>query len=308
MRERLREFAKTNRFRGKGPLCVALVVTDHAKNLGLPLDASRLLTDGGGQVLELGRAKVQGILARHGIERVLAEEGGRTSRGSIGKMRAYVEFLNALSADCKGLELNDVENFWIECVEDFFSGHPFSFRLDGSLGLRAAIRALMKQAEDRQREMPGTMFLGSMMQHLVGAKLALVLGEEDVEQHNSNENDEADNRLGDFEIGDVSIHVSSSPGEALIRKCRANLDAGKKPLIVTTKSEVAEGLADNASIGDRIDVIDFEQFLATNIYERGSFRSEKRQAKLEELFERYNLIVEKFETDPSLRIEFAKGR
>ena len=32
----------------------------------------------------LGQSQVQKILARHGIERVLAAEGGRTSRGMLG--------------------------------------------------------------------------------------------------------------------------------------------------------------------------------------------------------------------------------
>ena len=57
---------------------------------GLPLDPKLLVTQGGGQVLGLGRASVQSVLKRHGIERVLAAEGGRTSRGSLNNMRQYV--------------------------------------------------------------------------------------------------------------------------------------------------------------------------------------------------------------------------
>ena len=59
---------------------------------GLPLDPDQLVTKSGGQVRGLGQSQVQKILARHGIERVLAAEGGRTSRGSLGNMRAYVRF------------------------------------------------------------------------------------------------------------------------------------------------------------------------------------------------------------------------
>ncbi len=42
---------------------------------GLPLDPDQLLTEGGGQVLGLGRSTVQAILERHGVTRVLASEG-----------------------------------------------------------------------------------------------------------------------------------------------------------------------------------------------------------------------------------------
>ena len=41
---------------------------------------------------------MQAILQRHGVACVLASEGGRTSRGSIGNMREYVAPLNQLYA------------------------------------------------------------------------------------------------------------------------------------------------------------------------------------------------------------------
>ena len=98
LNEKLKEFSDKNRMKGKGPLCVALVVTRHGKKLGMPLNPEALLTEAGGQVMGLGKASVQSILKDHGIDRVLAEEGGRTSRGSIGNMRKYVAFLNDLHA------------------------------------------------------------------------------------------------------------------------------------------------------------------------------------------------------------------
>lgn len=69
----LRSFAQHNKFRGKGALCVALVITRRAR-AGLPLEPEKLMTAGVGQVAGLGKAPVQAILARHSIERVLAEE------------------------------------------------------------------------------------------------------------------------------------------------------------------------------------------------------------------------------------------
>ncbi|MBR4876174.1 MAG: DUF4928 family protein, partial [Rhodocyclaceae bacterium] len=124
----LQKFNADRRFGRKGALCVALVVTQHAKK-GLPLDPDALLTEGGGQVLGLGRGAVQAILARHGISRVLAAEGGRTSRGSMSNMREYVAFLNSLAAE-GSLDLDAVEAFWIGRVHEFFAGKPFRIRLD----------------------------------------------------------------------------------------------------------------------------------------------------------------------------------
>ncbi|WP_391349695.1 DUF4928 family protein, partial [Azospirillum sp. A23] len=206
--------------------------------------------------------------------------------------------------------LEAVEAFWVARVNDFFAAKPFSIKLDGNLSLRSVVRNLMAQAEARQKEVPGVMFLGTMMQHLVGAKLDIVIGPGAIVHHGSNQNDAADGRTGDFDICDVSIHVSTAPSEALIRKCRANIDAGLKPIIVSTRKGVvvAEGLSDNAGIGDRVDVIEFEQFIATNIYEIGKFVPAERRATVEGIIARYNEIVSAHETDPSLRIELAPGR
>ena len=99
LQEALIAFTRERKFNRKGPLCVALVMTQQARVKGLPLDSGELLTEGGGQVFGLGKSAVQSILQRHGITRVLASEGGRTSRGSIGNMREYVALLNQLHAE-----------------------------------------------------------------------------------------------------------------------------------------------------------------------------------------------------------------
>lgn len=84
--KQLQEFASSHKFLGsKGPLCVALVITRMAVKQGLPLDAGKWVTAAQGQVLGLGQGAVQAILEDYGIPKVLAAEGGRTSRGSMGK-------------------------------------------------------------------------------------------------------------------------------------------------------------------------------------------------------------------------------
>ncbi len=123
--DKLKDFAQKNHMKGKGPLSVALVVTRHGKKLGMPLDPEALLTDGGGQVMGLGKSAVQSILKEHGIERILAEEGGRTSRGSVGNMRKYVAFLNELSA-LGPIDFEDLEAWWIEPCGSFSRASPSS--------------------------------------------------------------------------------------------------------------------------------------------------------------------------------------
>lgn len=302
--EQLSAFCSKHKFHNKGALCVALVVSRHAREKGLPLCSDQLLTEKGGQVLGLGKSAVQKILKTHGIERVLAAEGGRTSRGSIKNMNIYVEFLNKLHSNA-GFDLNTVETFWIERVRVFFAGKPFSIKLDGSKNLRTLLKDVMAQAEERQKSNPGMQYAGAVLQHIVGAKLDLALGEKDLFEHHSfSTSDEQTGRAGDFLIGDVAIHVTTSPGESLIVRCRDNLDDGYQPLIVTTQRGLtaAEVLAENTGLGERIDVFEAEQFIALNLYELGRFSANGRRVAVQDLVARYNKVIDLYETDPSLKI------
>lgn len=300
----LQDFNKERKFTRKGPLCVALVITQHARE-GLPLNPNKLLTQAGGQVLGLGRSAVQAVLERHGITRVLAAEGGRTSRGSISNMREYTAFLNNLATGGT-VDLDTVEAFWIERVHEFFSAKPFKIRLDASRGLRTLVRDMITQAVERQHNTPGMQYAGAVLQHLVGAKLDCALGTGNFEHNSFSTSDAQLGRNGDFFIGDVAIHVTTAPGEAVIERCRDNINNGHRPIIVTTarRLTVAEGLAENAGLGERIDVFEVEQFVALNLYELGKFAAEGRRIAVGDVVTRYNEIVEEVETDPSLKIEF----
>jgi hypothetical protein len=303
--QELAEFAAKHVFRGKGPLSVALVVTQHARKMGLPLDPEKLVTEGGGQVLGLGKGAVQAILKRHDVARVLASEGGRTSRGSLNNMREYVAFLNGLTGK---IDLDSIEAFWIARVHEFFAGKPFKIKLDASRSLRTVVRDVIAQAVERQKTAPGMYYAGAVLQHLVGAKLDCALGKGKFEHNSFSTADAPGGRAGDFLIGDVAIHVTTSPGEAVIEKCRDNLNDGYRPMLVTLQHglTVAEGLAANVGLGDRIDIFEIEQFVALNLYEIGKFGADGRKTAVTDMVDRYNEVVEEFETDPSLKIELRR--
>lgn len=307
LRDALIRFAAEKRFRGRGPLCVALVMTQHARNMGLPLDPEKIVTGGGGQVLGLGKGAVQSILKKHGITRVLAAEGGRTSRGSLGNMREYVAFLNGLHA-IGPINLDAIEAFWIEKVHEFFAAKPFKIRMDASNSLRTVVRHVLSQAEERQKQSAGVHYAGAVLQHLVGAKLDCALGKGKLEHNSFSTADAPSQRKGDFFVGDVAIHVTTSPGESVIERCYDNLNDGHRPILVTLQRglTVAEALAENKGIAHRIDVFEIEQFVALNLYELGQFGADGRKTAIVDLVKRYNEIIEEVETDPSLKIELRR--
>jgi hypothetical protein len=170
------------------------------------------------------------------------------------------------------------------------------------------VRDVIAQALDRQKNTPGMHYGGAVLQHLVGAKLECALGEGQIKHNSFSTADAPGGRVGDFLIGDVAIHVTTSPGEAVIAKCRDNLNDGYRPMLVTLQRglTVAEGLAGNVGLGDRIDIFEIEQFVALNVYEWGKFAAEGRKTAVTELVDRYNEIIEEYETDPSLKIELRR--
>ena len=299
----LGEFASTEKVSSKGKLCLVLVVTRNAKAIGFPLAESDFITDKEGQVKGLGRSAVQAILGDYGITKVLAEEGGRTSRGSMGLMKAYLAFLNAY---VKPLDLDSVEAWWIERVKVYLSAKPFRFNVDNSKTISNAISFLIEQAEQRQSGNPGTTYVGAMYQHLVGAKLSVAMPGIELDHHGYSVSDDSSARNGDFHIDDAVIHVTSFPQEALIRKCQRNIEDSKKPIIVTSIRgfPVADSLLVNMGIRDRVDIFEITQFLSINVNELSHFKSDNNRNTISSILFTYNDIVEQVETDPSLKIDF----
>ena len=299
----LSQFESDHRVNSKGSLSVTLVITRASSGQKAPYIPEDFLTPKGGQVSGLSGSAVQAILADHGITRILAEEGGRTSRGSISLMQAYLDLLNKLHKKDL-LDFPAIEGWWVECVKKYFSSKPFSIKIDPSKSLRSIVSDLIEAAFDRQRECQGTMIAGAVMQHLVGAKLEIALPEAKIDHKGFSVADAPGGRKGDFLVGDTSIHVTTAPSEALIRKCRDNLNENLRPLIITTQggSGGAGALAKDADVDDRIDILEIAQFIATNIYELSGFEHSKRPVKIRDLVNAYNRIIDQTETDPSLKI------
>lgn len=151
-------------------------------------------------------------------------------------------------------------------------------------------------------------YVGAMLQHLVGAKIDIVLGVGKIHHHGFSVADHSTNRQSDYQVENVAIHVTTHPTEALVRKCGNNLKAGLKPLIITLAEadRPAEFTLKTFDLQERVDVLDAAQFLVANVYERSFFiKAADCKLTLVGLLTRYNAIVDDCETDPSLRIKLS---
>jgi len=301
--QQLEDFKASNGFLGRGKLGLALVVTRKAKRNGLPLIPASLLTPNQGQVSGLSGSAINKILREYGVTRSIGTEAGRTSRGTVLAAQEYALFLNALHTD--GLaDLEEIERWWVARLVDFFNSQPFKLNYDQSRTLRAMLQDLLDQAVKRQRESPGTTYVGAVLQHMVGAKLELALPEIEISHHGFSVADSVSARSGDFVIDDAAIHCTTAPTEALLEKCRNNLQASVRPIILTIGKgmEAAEVMAETKGISGRVEILDAIQFLAANLYELSLFKTSERRITIERLTERYNEIVDANEPDPSLKI------
>ena len=303
--ERLKTFQAKNHITTKGPLSLVVQFTRMVKDKTFPLNPDDFQTSSKGQVAGLGGANLKKILMEHGITQQLSSEGGRTSRGSMGLMIKYVDFLNAWNAE-EAVDFSIVEDFWAEQVREYFRNQPFVLTADTSKTIGANLDDLFEQAKKRQKQNPGTQYLGTVLQHLVAAKLCLILPEGSFEIHGASVADGPTDRNGDFVINSAVIHCTTMPGALLIEKCKANIRAGLHPVIITVFDRVhtALNLSEDADLTGRVEVWDVRQFLSSNVHEHSLFDEAKKNATLSKIVTRYNAIVAEAENDPSLRIEF----
>ena len=300
MNDQFEEYYKSLKSRSKGVLSIHVILTDEFQKSGLPSSHVKLLTPNGGQVSCLSGSRLASILNKHGIKRKLASEGGRTSRGSIENARRYLSFLSSLET----CNLNDAMLFWIGKVIDHFNSKPFQLNLSTHQTFEAAFEDLFNQARARQKENPGTQYIGALLQHLTGAKIETMTGL--ALSHNSfTTADEQTGRHGDFDVGTSAIHVTASATEALILKCVENIKSGADPVIVTLRSQLGAvtTLAENHGISDRLSILGISQFLTSNFLEKGHFDKVKAKVAMKEAVVRYNELIEEFETDLSMKIK-----
>ena len=290
-------------------MAVGMVMLDHMGAV-FPLTQEAYISAQGSQVKELGGAKIREILARYGETRPFRSEGGRTSRGSLVLAREFAALLNESQAATPYLTASHAERAFarqlmqrwvVELLqEQYFNRQRIEAELDHRRPMKFAVRMLLQAARDR-----GGTTAGAVAQHLVGAKLSLRFPDQEISNESYTTADQQTERPGDFLVGDTAIHVTMSPGENVIsNRCRANIRAGFRPLVLVPEDRVAaaDQLVDNANLEGQVAVNSIENFVGQNIEEIAGFSDEGIKTGLRDLLERYNERVQAVESDPSLKI------
>lgn len=288
-------------------MTVGLIMCEHMMEQ-FPLAESKWFA--GTQVSLLGGSRINKILARYGEARALASEGGRTSRGSQELARGFHVAVNESSAADALAEASfqvrtDVVKLlqaaMVERIQtDFFDRQRLRIEYRSHEPTRVAITQLLGAAGRR-----GGNATGAVAQHLVGAALCLQYPEMDVDNHSYTTADEQTGRVGDFVVENAALHVTTAPGEALMRKCETNLALDLFPMVLTLRERIAaaEGLAGNFNIADLISVRNIVEFVADAVDIPAKYARGQMVTRLRGLLDAYNARVAAAEPDPSLQVE-----
>lgn len=114
------------------------------------------------------------------------------------------------------------------------------------------------------------MYEGAVLQHLVGAKLQLLMkNKQEIEHNGFSVADAPTGRSGDFIVGNTIIHVTTAPSELLMDKCLDNIHSRYRPFIITVLESMpaAKSLASIKGVLKNVEIVDAEQFISTNVYE-----------------------------------------
>lgn len=287
-------------------MTIGLIVSGMLRD-GLPVTSERLVSDGGSQVRGLGKTGVRAKLQEYGETRPFTSEGGRTSRGSLPLAKNFADFLDkAVSKNANTeFDLEDLavrlEAFFVRKIQiDYFGKQTIQVDLDPTLPVPTLIGEILAQSSLRADQVTGV-----VLQHLVGAKLQLRFPGVPIGQDRATAADHQTGRQGDFEVGTTAFHVTVSPSQGLIDRCKANIRSGVRPVLIVPRSRVpgAEALADVGGIRDRVSIVDGESYIGNNIEEISGYESDTIRSGLTRLIETYNARIEAIESDLSLRLE-----
>lgn len=277
---------------------------------GLPITDDRFYSEGKSQVKGISGRAVQVILAEYGESRQFTSEGGRTSRKTLVIADEFRQALHGVysndSTDQVDLSslASSLESYFTRRVRiDYFDKQRIKLELDASKPVSVVVSDILEAASERN-DRP----TGAVLQHLIGAKLELRFPDADVGRDRSTTADQQTDREGDFQIGTTAFHVTVSPMEKLIDRCKQNLHSGFRPVILTPTSRLlaARQMAENVGLLDRIGVQSAEDYIGTNIEELSTYDGDEIRRGLSALIFTYNERIQDVESDRSLMINVPK--
>lgn len=318
LRSGLIEWLKQTKKKARGKFVVysaVFGVLEALREHGWPLERRHYVSEG--NQLRMSGVKFKEVLKRAlGPERVsrltLPSEGGRTTRSAPSIAEKLTDWLSDVLPDSLSIEegvllANCLEYIVAEEFEEYM--HSISAirvpKPNPQRPLSEFVRQVITEAK-RNR--------GAVVHHLVGAKLALRLPQQEKRQNGlaPRPHTAADQQVdvpGDYWYQNTAFHVTVAPSLKLFEKCHDNLAKGWRVWVITLReaTDRARTLADAVEEGlaRRLQIISISDFIGQNLEEIGGFSTLGVAQEAEALIQEYNARIDEAENgNPSLKIEF----
>jgi hypothetical protein len=254
---------------------------------------------------------ISSILSRHGHSDLAPHASrGELGRTSTGTKMAGLDFIRLIRTALEHVpkerwdeQGNALLSYLYERIFSLLLLYQELGGIEVSFTASESIASYISQLLDAHKTNPG-----AVLQHIVGAKLEIRFSGQSVAiQHNSSATADAQTgRLGDFEIGSTVFHVTKRATDDHYRKAKRNAENGRK-VYMLVPDHVLRGIKDFAEdfeqgFTKKVDVFSIEQFVAQNLDELAVFDKNRALQQLRLLLEKYNVLIETYEHDQSLKI------
>ena len=176
---------------------------------------------------------------------------------------------------------------------------PITVSLNKGTSLTCLFQDVLEQIDARDRNVAGVRHAETVVMYLIRAVFEMRYPNLNIWQMSDS---------GYIVVGNTAVHVKGPPSEDIIQKCMINLDEGLRPMIIMRErwAKLAEYLANQMGIVDRVDVFAAEQFIASCLHEMGEFDTDKTHVKTLAFIQTYNRIVDECEKNRRLRISIRR--
>jgi hypothetical protein len=284
---------------GRNTVAIGIVVLDHLRSK-CPVEPEEMFSETGGEVRG-ARTGLRPTLGRYGIpQKFLKEATTRQASHDAHRLLEHLGYGRELAKlDPRAREKALIEGIAVLQARafDWLQRQNLKVSCNAAHSPSTWLRSILHEAEGKSG--------GRVEQHLVGAKLQKRHPGVIIPSHPGHAGDAQTGRRGDFDIDYVSYHVTATPGPDVIKKCKANTQSNRRPVLVVPrdKAEKARTLAEVEGIENELTILALEDFIAHNVIEISVERQTDFLSTLKDIIEEYNERIQEAETDASLKIE-----